>query len=197
MRYLLSLLALVMLMSTAVIAQPKRPDPINKRDAIKKRIRDLRAYTLIDKLQLDPATQTKLWPVLDKYDDETDKLVQQRVEVFRRLGSSGGMAPRDVDRAIDDAVATQKSFRELEDHRLTELRRILTPKQVAKLLIVLPEFERRIQNQLRKAIVGAAGKKAPGAAAGDDDDLEPDEVGPPPKKPGAKPCDPYSGQGCQ
>jgi len=196
MRYLLSLLALVMLMSTAAPAQPRRPDPINKRDAIKKRIRDLRAYTLIDKLQLDPATQTKLWPVLDKYDDETDKLVQQRVEVFRRLATSGPMAPRDVDRAIDDAVATQKSFRDLEDHRLAELRHILTPKQVAKLLIVLPEFERRIQNQLRKAIVGAANKKGPNAAAGDDDDLEPDEVGPP-KKPGPKPCNPYSGQACQ
>ena len=190
MKYLLSLLALVMLMSTAATAQPRRPDPINKRDAIKRRIRDLRAYTLIDKLQLDPATQTKLWPVLDKYDDETDKLVQQRVDVFRRLAASGSMGPREVDRAIDDAVATQKAFRDLEDHRLAELRHILTPKQVAKLLIVLPDFERRIQNQLRKAIVGA-NKKAPGAAA-DDDDFQPDEA-----KPGAKPCDPYSGQGCR
>jgi Spy/CpxP family protein refolding chaperone len=194
MKYLLSLLALVMLMSTVAIAQPRRPDPINKRDAIKRRIRDLRAYTLIDKLQLDPATQTRLWPVLDKYDDETDKLVQQRVEVFRRLAASGGMAPREVDRAIDDAVATQKAFRDLEDHRLAELRHILTPKQVAKLLIVLPEFERRIQNQLRKAIVGA-NKRAQGAAAADDDDLELDEG--PAKKPAAKPCDPYSAQGCR
>ena len=103
------------------------------------------------------------------------------------------MAPRDVDRAIDDAVAIQKSFRDLEDRRLAELRKILTPQQTAKLLIVLPEFERKIQNQLRKAIVAAArAREHLVRLRGEDDDLEPDEDPRPPKKAGAKPCDPYS-----
>ena len=45
--------------------------------------------------------------------------------------------------------------RELEDKRLAELRKILTPAQTARLLIVLPELERKIQNQLRRAIANA------------------------------------------
>ncbi len=102
--------------------------------------------------------------------------------------------PRAVDRLIDEALANQRGFRDLEDRRLAELRKILTPFQTAKLLVVLPDFERRIQNQLRKAIAqrpgapGAAGgaRGAPaGAAAEDDDDPEPDEA-PPPRRPRAR-----------
>jgi hypothetical protein len=77
-----------------------------------------------------------------------------------------------VDKLIDDAVANQKAFWDLEDKRLAEIRKVLTPQQVAKLLVVLPAFERRIQNQLRNAIL----RKSGAPALDDDDDLEPDEV---------------------
>jgi len=193
-RYLLTCLALVILGSTAAMAQPHKPPPapgVNIRERIKKRIRDLRAYTLINELSLDPQVQTRLWPTLDKYDDETDKLVQQRVDIRRRLQAAHTMPPREVDKTIEDALALQRAFRDLEDRRLAELRRILTPKQIAKLLIVLPEFERRIQNQLQRAITNAAGRRNPAEA---DDDIEPDEAPPPPtRKPGKQPIDPYGG----
>src|SRR5262249_42877391 len=104
----------------------------------------------------------RLWPTLDKYDDETDKLVQQRVDIRRRLTAANTMAPRDVERAIDDAIALQRAFRDLEDRRLAELRKILSAKQIAKLIIVLPDFERRIQNQLQRAITNAGGQRPPG-----------------------------------
>src|SRR5215468_9932265 len=172
-------------------AQPRRAGPAaaapagaaQRREEIKKRIRSMRAYTLTEELKLDPDIAGQLFPLLARYDDETDRLLEKRVEVQRRLRRAETMRdPRAVDRLIDEALANQRGFRDLEDRRLAELRKILTPFQTAKLLVVLPDFERRIQNQLRKAIgqrPGAAGaaegpRSAPaGAAADNDDDLEP------------------------
>jgi Spy/CpxP family protein refolding chaperone len=196
-------------------AQPRRPGApaAVRREEIKKRIRAMRAYTLTEELKLDPEIAGQLFPLLARYDDETDKLLEKRGEVQRRLRRAETLRdPRAVDRLIDEALANQRGFRELEDRRLAELRKILTPLQTAKLLVVLPDFERRIQNQLRKAIGQRPG--APGAAGGarsapadDDNDLEPDEA-PPPRRPRAQrgsgappsvapgntpPCDPSRG----
>ncbi|HEX3762610.1 MAG TPA: hypothetical protein VHW23_28100 [Kofleriaceae bacterium] len=175
--------------TASVHAQPRRPAAAaERREEIKKRIRSMRAYTLTEELKLAPETAGQLFPVLARYDDETDRLLEKRVEVQRRLRRAEATRdPRAVDRLIDEALANQRGFRDLEDRRLAELRKILTPFQTAKLLVVLPDFERRIQNQLRKAI--SQRPAAPGAAAAnrgtpaeahDDDDPEPDE--PPPTR---------------
>lgn len=169
-------------------AQPRRPAAAaERRDEIKKRIRSMRAYTLTEELKLDPDTAGLLFPVLSRYDDETDRLLEKRVEVQRRLRRAGATRdPRAVDRLIEEALANQRGFRDLEDRRIAELRKILTPFQTAKLLVVLPDFERRIQNQLRQAISqrpapagAAAASRGTPAEALDDDDLEADEPPPP------------------
>jgi hypothetical protein len=154
-----------------------------RREQIKKKIRTMRAFELTDELALDELTAGRLFPVLSRYDDETDKLLEKRIDVQRRLRHANALRDnRALDRLIDEAVATQRAFRDLEDRRLTDLRKILTPLQVAKLLVVLPNLERRIQKQLRNAIVQRrAGKNAP--AEDVDDDQEPDEIG---TRPGSK-----------
>jgi hypothetical protein len=165
-------------------AQPRRQaggaaGVAERREQVKKRIRAMRAYTLTEELALDDQTAGKLFPVLARYDDETDKLLERRADVQRRLRRPEGLRdPRLVDRLIDEALANQRGLWDLEDRKIGELRKILTPAQTVKLLVVLPAFDRRIQNQLRKAI--AQGR--PGAAADEmDDDVEPDEA--PPRKP--------------
>ena len=169
----------------AADAQPRRGGggrdvsdrrPVDRREQIKKKIRALRAYTLTDELALDERTASRLFPALARYDDETDRLLQKRVDVQLRLERADALRdPRAVERLIDEAVANQRGFWDLEEKRLAELRKFLTPVQTAKLLVVLPAFERRIQNQLRKAIVRR------GAAGFDDtdDDPESDELDPP------------------
>lgn len=180
---LLTVLALVVAVAP-VDAQPRRPGPaqgqLDRREKIKQRIRAMRAYRLTEALALDEQTAGKLFPTLARYDDETDKLLEKRVDVMKRLrGVDQVRDPKQIDRLIDEAVGVQRAFWELDEKRLADLRKILTPAQIAKLLIVLPEFERKIQNQLRNAIA----KPKKGAPADDlDDDQEPDE-GPPPTRP--------------
>jgi hypothetical protein len=118
--------------------------------------------------------------VLSRYDDETDKLLERRIEIQRRLRRAQPFKDaKAVDRVVDEALVNQRAFWELEDRRIAELRKILTPGQAARLLVVLPELERKIRNQLRKAIVSHRAPGAPGAGADtDDDDPQPDEIAP-------------------
>ena len=165
--------------------RPLPPPPREtRRERIKKRIRALRAYTLTEELGLDDTTAGKMFPVLARYDDQVELLLSQRAELQRKLDGAGALKDtRAIDRIIDDAVANQRAFFDLEDRRLGELRKILTPAQTARLLIVLPALERKIQNQLQRAI-----QKAARPARDDDDDVEPNER--PRSK--SKPCDPFS-----
>jgi len=160
----------------------RRPlDSHDRREQIKKKIRALRAYTLTDELQLDEQTAARLFPLLSRYDDDFDKLLEQRVNVQRRLKYVDTVRdPRAIERLIDEAIANQRGFWDLQDKRIQALRKILTPAQTAKLLVALPALERRIENQLRKAIVQRRPGNGPAAGAvDDDDDPEADEVAPP------------------
>ncbi len=184
MRRLFIVMLAIALGAPVAAAQP-RPGPApapnaQRREEIKKKIRSLRAYALTTELSLDEKTGSRLWPVLAKYDDEIDKLLQQRVDVHRRLQTADQLKdPRAQDRLIDEAIANQKAFWNVEERRLAELRKILTPAQTTRLLIVLPAFERKIQNQLRRAIVRRA---APAQAPDDDDDLDDLDEDPPPRR---------------
>ncbi len=213
-RMLFALALSAVVIAPAVADRRTTADPADaavRREDIKKKIRTMRAYTLTEELALDEATAGKLFPVLAKWDDVTEKLLAQRVNLTSQLRRSATLAPKAVDKLIDEALANQRAFWDLEDKRLAELRKILTPAQTAQLLVVLPQFERRIQNQLRRAI------SKPGRARGRarrnediDDDLEGDEQpaglpGPqdprtgPAKRvvPPATPCDPFSSRyGC-
>ncbi len=208
-------------LASMAAAQPRRgsgagvlPGGIDRREQIKKKIRALRAYTLSDELALDEQTAARLFPVLSRYDDDFDKLLEQRVDVQRRLRRADTVKDtRAINRLIDEAIVNQRGFWDLQDRRLQALRKILTPAQTAKLLVVLPALERRIENQLRKAIVQRrpGGAPAPASAVDDDDDPEADELPPPrqrqrrreaplaPRGPRSNapgntlPCDPSSG----
>jgi Spy/CpxP family protein refolding chaperone len=166
-----------------VLAQPASA-PHDRREKIKERIRALRAYTLTEQLDLDEATAAKLFPALAKYDDEFDKLLLARADLQRRLEAAGSMKdPSAIDKLVDEAVANQKALWATEEQRLVQLRKILTPAQTARVLVVLPAMERKIQNQLKRAA------KKPAARAPDTGgELGGDPFG---KSPGA-PIDPFS-----
>ena len=180
-------------------AKPGAQPDQTRREKVKKRIRALRAYTLTEELSLDEQTAGKLFPVLARFDDEFDKLLLSRADIQRRLADAADKNAKVIDKVIDEAVANQRAFWDIEDKRLGELRKILSSAQTARLLIVLPALERKIQNQLQKAIGGGPGGHAktdnPARKALDDDD---DVADPPPKQPPRKPeparakCDPFS-----
>ena len=173
-------------------AQPGGPAGASREtkvERVKKRVRALRAYTLTEELGLDTAAATRLFPVLAKYDDAFDRLLAARGGLSKALDAADGRAdPKALDKQIDQLLANQRALWELEDKRIAELRTLLAPAQIARVLIVLPALERRIQNQLRKAAHGTG--PGPDARRGDqerendgenDGDVEPSD--PPPRRP--------------
>jgi hypothetical protein len=160
---------------------PAAPPAQQKLERIKKRIRALRAYTLTEELQLDGPTAGKLFPLLARYDEEFDKLLVERAGLQNRLGkTANGSDANAANKIIDDALANQRAFWQVEDKRLDEIRKILSPQQTAKLLVVLPPLERKIENQLRQAV--QAGKARRPANDDADDDEVPAAPSHPPRR---------------
>jgi hypothetical protein len=157
---------------------PGQPAGPNARiQKIKTRIRAMRAQAIVDAIQPNQVTAGKLFTTLDKYDAEFDRLLGERAGLQRRLLNAGTIKdPRTLDKLIDDSLANQRAFWDTEERRIAEIRKQLTPEQTAKLLVVLPEFERRLQNQLRAAIQQNAARKGgpppPRGKAPSDDDME-------------------------
>lgn len=180
-------LALVIAIASPAGAQPGNTPPApnvaeKRRERIKTRIRALRAARLVETLG-DQVT-AKLLPILARYDDEFDRLLQDRAEIERKLAQmANGGDGRAIDKVLDDAVANQRAFWESEERRIAELRKVLTPAQVARLLVVLPPLERRIQNQLRAAIDRAQKKARPADRDLDLEDEDDTPAPPPPRRP--------------
>jgi hypothetical protein len=185
-RLVLVIAVLMMGMSQAgAQPQPQKPAAANqgKRERVKKRIQALRAFMLIDQLGLDEQTAAKVLLVFSKYDEEFEKALAERADLQRKLGAiTEKDAKAAVDSLVDQATSNGRAVWDIDARRLAELRKLLTPAQTAHLIVQLPLLEKRIQNQLRRAIQGAGPgprAKEPGRPDfGEDDD---DDDGPPVK----------------
>jgi hypothetical protein len=136
--------------------QPRPPGPrppMTRAEKIKQQIREKRAFELTDALELDEKTAARMFAVFSRYDDQFDRLSAARAEIQRRLAGADQIRdPKVLEKLIDEAAANQRAIWDTEEHRLTELRNVLTPQQTARLIVALPALERRLQNQLQKAI---------------------------------------------
>ncbi len=154
----------------AADARPRRRDrgdlvaqrpgaPGERREKARQRVKAMRAMILADELELDEATSARLAPVLDRFDDELIKLLAERVKLRGELrGAHDAGDDRRIGELIDKLVANQDARWDSERRRFAEVRRLLSPRQAARLLDVLPEIDRRIMKALRDR---RAGRPAP------------------------------------
>jgi len=194
-RLLLATVALLLLVSPAA-AQPadspprpaagtgdRRPDlrpgqqnprRAARRERVRQRIRAMRAWYLTDQLALDDATSARLFPVLVRFDDRIDELHQRGVQLrraMRREMKAARPDPATLDRAVDALVAHYEDVYRIQRERFAAVRRVVTPAQSAKLLLLLPRIDDAIRRQIQRAMGGA--RKGPrGEQAGDADDLD-------------------------
>jgi hypothetical protein len=165
MRILTVLLALAVTLTSIPDSDAQRVRPEvaqagdkaeRKKAKLKKRLRAMRAVFLIDELELDEGTAAKLMPILNKYDDEFAKLAKEALDLRAKLDSA---ADADLDDLIDDLVANQRARWTLDEKRFKEVRKVLTRQQAARILIVLPEIDRRLLEGARKAIKAPKARK--------------------------------------
>ncbi|MCE9573851.1 MAG: hypothetical protein K8W52_11945 [Deltaproteobacteria bacterium] len=146
-----------------------------KREKIKQQILALRAWMITRELSLDEATAGKVFPVLAKYDDQFAKILRENLDLRREAEAA---AARNDDKALDGVVdkflANQRARWAIEEARFKDVRRLLTPAQAARLVVMLPKVDRRLQLELRKALRPAAGhRRGRGRGRADDTDTAP------------------------
>jgi Spy/CpxP family protein refolding chaperone len=139
-------------------AQPSAPQPSAAgaakpeiREKVKQKILAFRAFRLTEELNLDEAAAARVFPLLTKYDQQIEQLTVERVTLNRALRNPPAGA-KAADELIRRALANRRAFLDLEEQRINELRKVLSPEQTVRLLVVLPEIERQIKEQIRRAV---------------------------------------------
>jgi Spy/CpxP family protein refolding chaperone len=183
----LTLVLMVMFVATTghvALARAQRDDDDSAGDDVRKKIREkihaARDAAVIQELDLDEKAAQKLFPVIDKYDAQIDPLQEENGKLRRELKQmidSEKVDDAKVNTMVDTLLANREKMQQLELARIKDIRKVLTPAQVAHLVIVLPKIDREIGNRIRQAVRGGRrgrrGGGANAAGAGGEEDDEP------------------------
>jgi hypothetical protein len=118
-------------------------------------LRAMRMWKLTEELKLDEATAAKLFPMLAKFDDQARDLGRERGELYRSLHAEMKAPAPDPTRltTIIDRLATNRARRNaLEEDKVKAMRKVLTPFQQAKLILVLPRLDDSFRDRIREII---------------------------------------------
>jgi Spy/CpxP family protein refolding chaperone len=137
-----------------------------KRDEIREKIRALRIARLIQVLDLDERGAARLTPIVDRGYDQIAAIAKDSGAARRELRLLVVAHPPDdvkINRLVDRLLANKARVEAVESSMLADMRRVLSPVQVARLVVVLPEINHQIQQQIRRAAGLGAGANRPGA----------------------------------
>jgi Spy/CpxP family protein refolding chaperone len=126
-------------------AAEDRRSPDQLRKEVLERMRALRAWRIVEGLKLDEATSARLFPILARYDEREMAIATERRDLMHELVAMTDAPHPDDARitvAINRLLAIRGKQRALEDDRIKDLRKVLTPAQQAKLVMLLPRLER-------------------------------------------------------
>ncbi len=140
---------------------PVKVDP-KQREAAKQKllqsIRAMRAKELAEVLKPDMAAVAKVVELSSGFEDQ---LVAARQELRQKRGAIDTLLaqpkPDDpaLNRAVDALMAQRKKLEDIEAERTAAMRKALTPNQFARVVVAWPRINRRIQEQLYRALLSS------------------------------------------
>ncbi len=134
----------------AAAADKRSPDQLRKE--VVERMRALRAWRIVEELKLDESTSAKLFPVLAKYDEQELAFAAERrqiAEEIRVLLAAPKPDDAKLTAAINRMIANRAKRQASRDERIRDVRKVLTPVQQAKLVLLLPRIERDFARYIR------------------------------------------------
>ena len=147
---------------------------------VRERWRMMRMWKITETLALDEAAGSKLFPLLNRYDDQEDVVHREMRETHLRLREalkSGKQDGKKLTELVDRLVKNHERIGQIRMERIREARKVLTPVQQAKLALLLPRIERHFQRMIEKAKRGRGPHGPPGRGPGPGG---PGRGGPPP-----------------
>jgi Spy/CpxP family protein refolding chaperone len=133
------------------------------RDQIFDQMRAERMWRLTDALKLDEASAAKVFPLLSKYDEQERTLGHERGQTYRDLRDATEAATPDTPRIgalVDKLLALRARRQALEAEKVTALRKVLTPVQMAKMMLLVPRIEDGFRQRIHEAIDGTRDEAA-------------------------------------
>jgi Spy/CpxP family protein refolding chaperone len=138
--------------AAAAPAGGDKRSPEQLRKEVLERMRALRAWRIVEELKLDESTSARLFPILARYDEQELALAAERRDIAIELRALLA-APRPDDTkltaAINRMLGNRAKKHTLRDERINELRKVLTPVQQARLVLLLPQLEREFAQFIR------------------------------------------------
>jgi Spy/CpxP family protein refolding chaperone len=137
---------------TPPAADQRTPDQLRKE--VLDRMRALRAFKIVEALKLDEATSGRLFPILARYDDRQMAIAGERHALMHELREETEAARPDDARltaTLNKLQAIRGKERALRDDRVKDVRKVLTPIQQAKLVLLLPRLERDFAGWIHQA----------------------------------------------
>ena len=191
-RVRMGLLGLGLLVATPAIGRaqpataPPAPAPRSKadvkrekerlREQIIDKLRAERMWKLTEALRLDEPTAARLFPLMAKYDEQEKALGKERGEIVRELRAALE-APTPDQTRIDGLVQRLMAFRArrhaLEAEKAEAVRKVLTPAQMGKLLLLAPKIDDQFRERIREAVQTARRTGELGRPTRSDDPLIP------------------------
>jgi Spy/CpxP family protein refolding chaperone len=144
----------IVLLGFALPSAHAAPGP-GKREEIKEKIRAMRIARVVEQLDLDERGATRLAPILDRAYDQIAAVSTDSGEARRELKMLVLVQPPDdarLNHLIDRLLANKAKIEAIEAGMFIDVRKVLTASQAARLVVVLPEINHQIQQQIRNAV---------------------------------------------
>jgi Spy/CpxP family protein refolding chaperone len=147
----------------AAAAQPpnkteRKAEKEHLRDQVIDKFRAERMWELTNALKLDEATAARLFPLLSKYDDDERAITKERGPLARDLREAlDAPAPDNarINGLVDRLLAIRTRRQALEQEKLAAVRKVLTPAQMGKLVLVAPAIEEGFRDRIKTAVQAA------------------------------------------
>ena len=148
--------------SAGPAADKRSPEQL--RTEVLDRMRSLRAWRIVEELKLDESASARLFPILAKYDEQELALAAERRDITAEIKTLLA-APRPDDARLNAAINRMLANRTKRiasrDERIKEVRKVLTPVQQAKLVLLLPRLERDFARFIREVADGQGSGDGP------------------------------------
>jgi len=147
--------ALVLLMASTAFAQPidnkggQWQNSRGNKARLRERIDCMKMCRITEVLNLDEETSQKLFPLMNKFQEQRHQLRRQRADLMKQLRNELAKQPADaaaLKGTMDAFKRNQIEMAETRNKQLDELGTVLTQEQVAKLVLFMPRFERNMKD---------------------------------------------------
>jgi Spy/CpxP family protein refolding chaperone len=137
---------------TPPVVDQRTPDQLRKE--VLDRMRALRAFKIVEALKLDEATSGRLFAILARYDDREMAIAAERRALMHELREETEAAHPDDARltaTLNKLQSNRAKQHAMRDDRVKDVRKVLTPFQQAKLVLLLPRLERDFAGWIHEA----------------------------------------------